>query len=287
MDTIVMPNQIDLGKIKYGAVKTLPSGGKSIYVSNNGSPFIVQTPEMRSPFGLSKWDKKEKDANGVEKDSFKYDLLLGFDGKDTRDILATFYTKMSELDDKLISDGMEHSMNWLGKKMNSKEVVEELYTPHIRHSRDKNTGETNDKYPPTIKVSVPFRNGRFECDAYGPDKNEIKDLSAINLQGARITSIIQCVGIWVVGKKFGCTWKVIQMKINPKSNIPKFAFREDPEATEAADSDDEDDDLPIAGSSGNRKVITNNEVADSDEDDDDEDDDAADELNAKIPKLKV
>lgn len=286
MDTIVMPNQIDLGKIKYGAVKTLPSGGKSIYISNNGSPFIIQTPEMRSPFGLSKWDKKEKDANGVEKDSFKYDLLLGFDGKDTRDILATFYTKMCELDEKLITDGMENSMNWLGKKMNSKEVVEELYTPQIRHSRDKNTGETNDKYPPTFKANVPFRNGKFECDVYGPDKNEINDLSSVNLQGARITSIIQCLGIWVVGKKFGCTWKVIQMKINPKSNIPKFAFREDPEAT-AADSDEEDDDLPIAGGSGNRKVITNNEVADSDEDEDDAEDDAADELNAKISKLKV
>lgn len=285
MDTIVMPNQIDLGKIKYGAVKTLPSGGKSIYVSNNGSPFIVQTPEMRSPFGLSKWDKKEKAADGTEKDSFKYDLLLGFDGKDAREILATFYTKMAELDEKLIEDGMENSMNWLGKKMTSKEVVEELYTPQIRHSRDKNTGETNDKYPPTFKVSVPFRNGKFECSAFGPDKNEIKDLSAINLQGARITSIIQCVGIWVVGKKFGCTWKVIQMKINPKSNIPAFAFREDPEATEAADTDD-DDDLPIAGGSANRKVITNNEVADSDEEEDGEDEED-DELNAKITKLKV
>lgn len=280
-----MPNQIDLGKIKYGAVKTLPSGGKSIYVSNNGSPFIVQTPEMRSPFGLSKWDKKEKAADGTEKDSFKYDLLLGFDGKDAREILATFYTKMAELDEKLIEDGMENSMNWLGKKMTSKEVVEELYTPQIRHSRDKNTGETNDKYPPTFKVSVPFRNGKFECSAFGPDKNEIKDLSAINLQGARITSIIQCVGIWVVGKKFGCTWKVIQMKINPKSNIPAFAFREDPEATEAADTDD-DDDLPIAGGSANRKVITNNEVADSDEEEDGEDEED-DELNAKITKLKV
>lgn len=256
MENILLPNNIDLSKITYGAVKNLNSGGKSIYISHNGSPFIVQTPEMRSPFGLSKWDRTEKGSDGVEKNSFKYDLLLGFDGRDTREILNTFYTKIEELDNKLIDDGMENSMNWLGKKMNSREVTEELYTPMIRHSRDKNTGEINDKYPPTFKLTVPCRDGKFQCDVYGPNNNEI-DLSTVNLQGAKVIAIIQCVGIWVVGKKFGCSWKVLQMKITPRSSIPKFAFKEIAN-DKVVDEDDEDDD--------NEEEVVGEEVINSSDD---------------------
>lgn len=243
MDNILLPSQIDLSKIKYGAVKVLPSGGKSIYISHDNSPFMVQTPEMRSPFGLSKWDKTEKGSDGAEKESYKYDLLLGFDDKATRENLKTFYEKLEGLDDKLIDDGMEHSMNWLGKKMSSREVTQELYTPIIRHSRDKNTGEINDKYPPTFKLTVPFRDGKFQCSVFGPEKNEV-DLSTMNLQGARVTAIIQCVGIWVVGKKYGCSWKVLQMKVAPRSNIPKFAFREiENDKAKGGDSDEEEEEV--------------------------------------------
>lgn len=278
MDTILIPNQIDLSKIKYGAVKTNPIGGKSIYVSHNNSTMLIQTPEMRSPFGLSKWDKKEKGADGVEKDSFKYDLLLGFDGMESREMLNTFYKKMSELDTKLIADGMENSMNWLGKKMTSTEVVEELYTPLVRQSRDKNTGEINNKYPANFKVSVPYRDGKFQCTAYGPDKKEI-DLSTVNLQGARITAIMQCVGIWVVGKKFGCSWKVVQMMINPKSNIPKFAFQNlENEVDKNSDNDADDEEVNKI-----TKGVSTTKVVDSDGDDDEnEEDEEEDELNAKV-----
>jgi hypothetical protein len=241
MDSILTPAEIDLSAIKYGAVKTNNVGGKSIYISINGAPLIVQTPEMRCPFGLSKWDNK-KDG-GEEKETFKYDLLLGFDGMDKRDILSNLFKKIDGMDKKLKADGMDNSMNWLGKKITSDLVIDELYTPMIRHSRDKNTGEVTDKYPPTFKVTVPFRDGKFQCEAYDQNNAEV-DLIGMNLQGARCMVIMQCTGIWVVGKKYGCSWKVLQMKVAPRSNIPKNAFRkiEDklPEEEEVVkDSDDE------------------------------------------------
>lgn len=237
MDTILLPNQLDINEIKFGAVKTNPSGGKSIYVSHKGNPIIMQIPEMRCPFGLSKWDKTEKGIDGTEKDSFKYDLLLGFDGMDGRDSLKSFFSKIDGFDKKLMEQGMENSMNWLGKKISKIEVIEELYTPMVRHSRDKQTGEITDKYPPTFKVTVPYRDGKFQCEVYGADNKEV-DLSTINLQGSRATCIMQCTGVWVVGKKFGCSWKLLQAKVSPRSNIPKCAFRE-VEGDKAAESDEE------------------------------------------------
>jgi hypothetical protein len=225
MENILLPDQINPKELSFGAVKALGNGGKSISVSHNNHPFIIQTPEMRCPFGMSRWDKTEKDANGTEKPYYKYDLAIGFDGKETREVLNMFFNKMVDLDSKMIDAGMENSMNWLGKKISSREVTEELYTPMIRYSRDKNTGEINTKYAPTFKVQIPFKDGKFTCEAYGGNNSEV-DLSTMNLQGSRVISIIQCVGIWVVGKKYGCSWKVLQMKIMPKSNIPKFAFRQ-------------------------------------------------------------
>ncbi len=252
MDKILLPKNVSIDDIKFGAVKTLPSGGKSIYISHKNAPLIIQTPDMRSPFGLSKWDKTEKGSDGVEKDSFKYDLLLGFDGKESRENLQIFYEKLEQFDDKLIKAGIENSMNWLGKKITSEEVIKELFTPMIRHSRDKNTGEINDKYAPTFKVTVPYRDGKFQCDVFDKNKTEL-DLSSINLQGARITAIIQCVGIWVVGKKYGCSFKLLQMMVTPRSNLPKFAFLslED----DNAHQDDEEEEVE----EGKQEVIESSE----------------------------
>lgn len=243
MENILLPDQIQLSDVQFGAVKTLGNGGKSIYVSHKNQPFIIQTPEMRSPFGLSRWDKTERDASGTEKAYYKYDLSIGFDGKENREILKTFFDKMVEFDSMLIDAGMENSMNWLGKKITSREVTQELYTPMIRYSRDKKTGDINTKYAPTFKIQVPFKDSKFQCEVYDANNNEV-DLNCLNLQGARIMAIIQCVGIWVVGKKYGCSWKVLQMKAMPKSNIPKFAFRQIEEDVPHNVEEEEDENVP-------------------------------------------
>jgi hypothetical protein len=261
MESVILPKNVSIENIKFGAVKTQPNGGKSIYISHNNSPLIIQTPEMRCPFGLSKWDKTEKGSDGIEKDSFKYDLLLGFDGKDTRENIQIFYDKLEAFDKMLITAGVSNSMNWLGKKITSEEVIGELFTPMIRHSRDKNTGEINDKYAPTFKVTIPYRDGKFQCDVFNKDRSEV-DLTSVNLAGARVTAIIQCVGIWVVGKKYGCSFKVLQMMITLRTNLPKFAFLKVEDEKHDPESDEEHHVV--------KKNIKKEEIIDSDEDEKDE-----------------
>lgn len=260
MDSIVIPSQIQLDKVKYSDVKK--TGGKdSIYLMHNGAQFIVQTPFMRCPFNYSKWDNsKDGDKSAPAKEIYKYDLLLSFDGKDKEtevdetgkpkeNHVNTFYEKIDALDEKIISDGLENSLMWIGKKITSKAAIQELYKPMIKFSIDKKTGEPNTKYAPNFKVTLPLKNGKFDLQAYGPNKNEI-DLSTINLQGAKISAIIQCTGIWVVNKNFGCSWKVLQMKVMPKSNIPKYAFRELPDE-KVEDEDEEDEEEGATANEGN------------------------------------
>jgi hypothetical protein len=251
----LIPSQIQLDKIKYSDVKK--TGGKdSIYLTHNGSPFIIQTPIMRCPFNYSKWDNsKENDKGAPAKEVYKYDLLMSFDGKDKEpeegkeNHVRIFHDKMDGLDKKIAADGLENSLAWIGKKINSMAAIEELYKPMIKYSIDKNTGEPNTKYAPNIKVTLPVKNGKIAVDAYGPDKKEV-DLSTINLQGARVTALIQCTGIWVVNKNFGCSWKVLQMKVYPKSNIPKYAIRELPD-----ENVPEDEEEPASGAAADDDIL--------------------------------
>jgi hypothetical protein len=41
-----------------------------------------------------------------------------------------------------------------------------------------------------------------------------------NLKGARISAIVQCAGVWIAGGKFGCSWKVLWLKITQPQTIP-------------------------------------------------------------------
>lgn len=232
MDSILLPSNFDVKNVQYGTPKTNDNGGKSIYLSLKRSPIVLQTPEMYAPFGMTKWDND----SGLT----KYTLDLSFKGMDKRDTLKTFFDRMLELDDKLIDDGTTNSFEWLKKKGASREVVRHLYTKLVKFPVDKTTGEISDKYPPTFKLSLPFKEGAFQCEVYDAERKRV-DLNATETKGARVTAIIQCLGVWVAAGKFGCTWKVLQMKVVPPQSIRGYAFKElVNDNVEEEVSDDED-----------------------------------------------
>lgn len=273
MESIVLAKDFDISKISYGSVKTLESGGRSIYVAYNGRPLIMQTPELTAPFGITKW-------SGDGKAPDKFTLELSLKGRDERENVRRFYDVLEELDTKIVQDAMENSMSWLKKKYTSTEVVQALYTPMIKYAKDKNTGEITDKYPPTFRLSLPHKDGKFSCEVY--DKNrELMDLQALETtKGCRMTAICQATGIWVAGGKFGCSWKVVQLLCIPHSSIRGFAFKmDDKPALESpilseAGSEDGDEDAVVSATQPTAAVLE-----DPEEDDDEdivEDDDPID-----------
>lgn len=234
----LVPSEFDISNVKYSAVRTLDNGGKVIYLSYNGAPLVLQTPEMHAPFGISKWDN-EKGGNKVTVD-------LSFKGKDTRPVLENFFQNFLALDEKLVTDGADNSVTWLKKKYNET-VVKEFYTPIVKYAKDKNTGEPSDKYPPTFKVTLPKKDGKYTFEVYNQDKQQV-NLDDVELKGARVTALIQCLGIWVAGQKYGLSWKVLQMKVVPQSKINGYSFKElkDDKVADDDMSDDGSDDHPDA-----------------------------------------
>jgi hypothetical protein len=219
-NSITLAKEFDVSKITYSDVKMLENGGKVVYVSYNRAPLVLQTPEMSAPFGMQNWNNDNR---------IKYTIDLSFKGMERRAGVQTFYNVLETLDSKLVEDGFKNQATWFkGRKITSPEVAAALYTPLIKHAKDKNTGELTDKWPPTFKMTVPFKDNKFVCEVYD-DKRNALDLSTIDTKGARVTSIIQFMGLWMAGGKFGSSWRVLQMKIVPNQAIRGYAFKENPE----------------------------------------------------------
>lgn len=230
----LLPHEFDASKISFGNVKVNENKGKSIYVGYDNGPLIFQTPEMIAPFGVSKWDKE----NGGD----KYSLNLSFKGKDTRQPLNKFFENLNTLNETLIQGAKNNSEAWFGN-VKSEIVLRELITPVISYAKEK------DKYPPTIKANLMQKNGNYDLEAYDENRNEIKYDDTMDLKNARITALIQCLGIWVIGSKFGITWKIVQMRVIPAKKLQGYAFKEiandSAEVEPQEDNADDMEDVPV------------------------------------------
>jgi hypothetical protein len=255
---VVLPNEFDASKLTYNPPRKLDNGGKVIYISYSGNKLLLQTPEMVAPFGMNKWDN---DGKGP----VKYSLDLSFQGKENREVLNKFYEGLQAMDKKLLHDGMVNSESWLNKKIKSLDAAEALYTEIVKKPKDA-------KYSPTVKVTLPHDGSSFTFPVYDAQRNKV-DLSSIETKRARVSVIVQCVGIWVAGSKFGCSWKVIQMKITPPAALKGYAFREIAD-DKVIDNDVEEDEEEQA-----KDVIANADI--EDEEDEEEVEESDDELDAK------
>jgi hypothetical protein len=224
---ISLPGNVDVSKITYGTPKALDNGGKMIYLYHDKKPLVIQIPSMMAPYGVSKW---ENDKGGPD----KYNLDVAFTRMEENPVIKEFFDLMQNLDKKLVDDGLANSANWFKKKMSSRDVVEAIYTPLVKHARDKETGEITDKYPPTVRFQLPFRDGKFQCEVYNNKREQI-NINDVDMKRANVTAIVQCTGIWVAGGKYGCTFKALQMKVDSsRSKIEGYAFIDDEDDTAAA-----------------------------------------------------
>jgi len=226
---ITLPKNFSTQSINNEDVKINSLGGKVVYLKYNDQKKItMQTPLVSAPFGLSTYTD---DKTGVT----KYSIDMSFKGMDTDPKIKLFHDKMQELDDYVLTLAEQNSKEWLGKKM-SKEVVEALYRPVIKQSKDP------EKYAPTMKMKITNTSkGDMNVEAYDNNKNkmEMKDLT----QGSRIRCLMECSSIWFVNKQFGVSWRLVQVEVHKPDKISGFSFMEDSDEDEEYEevTDDEGD----------------------------------------------
>jgi len=263
-------------------------GGKSVRTKYQTQSLNIQIPWMLT-WGVNKW---EDDQGGRP----KFDAALQFDPHKS-DTQRNFLDEMKKFEEKIKQDAVINSKKWFGKKM-TYDVVDALMFPILRFPKDKESGEPDKSRNPTLKLKVPFWEGRFNVEVYDVNKqplylppaygkegsgnqapNQDNNATPVDFipKGSYVKGIIRCNGLWFVGGKFGVTWQMLQMNSRPPVRIVgsgKCAIDDD--------SDDEDflEELAAKEEQEQIKQEVEEEVSAQVEDEDDEDDEEDEEVAA-------
>jgi len=242
MSSVVTPASFSVSKISFSAVKSLESGGKQAYLNYNSQPLVLQVGPLQTPFGMSVFDKGGPPKYSVDVN------LRGYDDPANNPTTAALYNLLQSLDDFMLDQGVKNATSWF-KGVKSREVLSELYTPTVKFAKDQ-AGNVK-PYPPTIKLQLRQRNGKFETNVYDDQKRPLTDvpLEDVLVKGTILTALIQCTGVWFAGGKFGISWKAIQILADKvPQRLSNYAFvDEDKEDSQTKTSfanlhEEEDDD---------------------------------------------
>ena len=222
---VVSPSSFDVSNMSISAPKLLQSGAKMANLNYDGRRLTMQVGSLPVPYGMSVYDK----AGPVK---YSVDMSLrGYEGENLK--AKSIFEAFSALDEYMIQQGVDNSKAWFKQSL-SKDVVKAFYTPCLRFGKD---AEGNIKpFPPTVKVALKQRDGKFDTRVYDDKKRELTELPMedILVKGANITALIECTGVWFAGSKYGISWKAVQIRVDSlPDRIRGFAFLEDGESAPA------------------------------------------------------
>lgn len=221
---ITKAKTFDPTKITYKAATTNKRGGKAVQVQLNGQPLVLQIPLMLT-WGLN--ERVDEDSGRVS-----YDMALQFQ-PDKHKSIGKFLDAMKILEDKIKDDCVSNSKDWFGKKSMSREVIDVMMYPILKYPKTKEAdgsyGDPDLTRDPTLKLKVPFWEGRFSVELYNMERQAlyvpVKD-GDVGVQGTKtpmdfipkgtsINGLIGCTGLWFAGGRCGVTWKLIQACVRP------------------------------------------------------------------------
>lgn len=288
--TPILAKNFDVSKIRYGPVKKT-SISKSVYVNYGGDKCVLQFPSMHVPYGVS-------DSSLLNKDNStklpNYTMNVSFKGIDENPAVKNLFTKLQAIEEKIKNDVFENRVAWLSDRYDDDvRLVSRLFSSNIQLDKDKETKKVLNRYPPTFRAKVPSVSEiddesvvqtTFKFDASDMENNEIQFGNIIsNLKGAKAQLIIQLMGLWFAGGKYGCTWKVMSGRFQIARSV-KYTYVEDSdeEATEkkeTVENSDEEDIVPDVVPSKTQVPPSSDEEAEEEEEADEE----ADEEEAPPP----
>ena len=263
--------------IKFMPPKVNERGGKSINIistqTNRG--LNLATPMMMS-WGIADFIGDNGESDG------KFSISFIFPNEEHRKPATDQYLqKNKDLENVVLDSAVKNSELWWGEEM-SREVLKHTFFPFLKYSKNKDTKKIDLTKPPSIRAKVPFYNGKWGVEIYDTKENLIFPCDNDNLTPSdfipklsQVAGVLQCGGIWIGGKGWGLTWKLVQCVVKPREVVTLYgkchiqlspedravissqANLEDDEpvptdahvsvfSTEAADSDEEiEDDEPV------------------------------------------
>ena len=218
---IVRNSNFDLGNIQFGAPKVNASGGKNVPIYNAAAKkgLTLQTPLMLT-WGVNEWT----DDNSGRK---TYDMSLQFPTQEyANDNTRQFLENMVSLENHIKDTAVTNSKEWFNKTKMSPEVIDALWTPMLRYTKNKETGEPDKTKMPTMKIKLPYYDQKFEFELYDNNGESIFNAhlndnhpSELIPKASNVAIVVQCGGIWFANGKFGVTWRLVQGLVKPRASL--------------------------------------------------------------------
>ena len=260
--TTIKGKNIDISKLSFSQPRVLDNGAKLVYMNYDGGRLSVQSPWMSLPWKMGVYTEGEYP---------KYSIDLSFKGMENDPDMQSFHDKLQGVEQKIIDSGFENSVSWFKKRKTTREVVEAIFNPILKVSKDKETGEPDGKWPPTMKLKIARKNGVWESAMGRPllvkrrdgdryNINSEDSLEDVLIKNTRLKVKMSCVGLWVASGNYMCQWQLTHAEVE----VP-----DDGENDDFLPSSDEEGDEPMSvpaatSSSGSTGGVI---VEDSDEDD--------------------
>ena len=211
--------------IYYTAPKINKSGGKAISIISKQKKraLHISTPLMMT-WGISDFvDEKTGESDG------KYSMTLNFPNDEYANKATNdFLQKLKDFENQILDDAVKNSELWWGEEM-SREVAKHSFYPLLKYSKHKDTKRIDYSRPPSIRGKIPYFDGKWGVEIYNTKNDLIFPCEDARLTPvefvpklSNVACVLQCGGIWIGGKGWGLTWKVVQCVVKPKEIVSVY-----------------------------------------------------------------
>jgi len=260
---------------KFMPPKVNDKGGKSINVvsTQTNRSLHVSTP-LLTTWGISDFvDPQTGESDG----KFQISLTFPNESYATKNT-EMFLDKMKQLEASIIEAAAKNSELWWGESLDIG-ILKHTFFPTLKYPKVKGTKKPDLTKMPNINAKVPFyeKENRWNVEIYDTTGNlmfpcENEELTPSHfvprLSGA--ACVLQCGGIWIGGKGWGVTWKLVQAVVKPKEIMSVFGKchikLSDEELTAIEKNDDAADDEPSATATASAAISTHVEDSESEDD---------------------
>jgi len=274
---------------KYMPPKVNERGGKSIsMVSKQTNRSLHLSTPLLMTWGVADFVDEKGESDG------KFSMSLNFPNNEyANPATNTFLQKLKDFENQILDDAVTNSELWWGEEM-SREVAKHTFFPFIKYSKNKDTKKIDLTKPPSIRAKVPYYNGKWAVEIYDTKSTMIFPCENENVtpvdfipKMSSVACVLQCGGIWIGGKGWGLTWKLIQCVVKPREIVSVYGkcqislSAEDIDTLETQDHKEDvadEDELPPA-------APTSTVVEDSDEEAEPEEAPAPEPVVAAVKKV--
>jgi len=183
------------------------AGGKFSSLFYNRRKLRIQTPVLRTPFGIS--FPQEGSPTTSAKVSFSLDDIA------TNPEMEAFFKMLKDIDNKAKEHVMAHSKEFLGcEGKKAEDKLAKFFSP-VKESEE---------FSPLFKAGIPSYNGELTTSVYldSEVKGSLDDVT----KNSKVVAIVEPRSIYVIGPNIGISWRVPQIRVMSKPpSMSDYAFR--------------------------------------------------------------